>query len=61
VADTPELAAANRRLTEENERLRRELGYVFDPRGKLAAGVEGDPERLRQIARARRNKGGRVG
>ena len=36
-----------------------EADYVFDLKRKLEAAVEGDPERLRAITRARRNKGTR--
>jgi hypothetical protein len=57
MAEKRHRAAADRRLAEENQRLRAERDYVFDPKRKLEAGVEGDPERLRAIARARRNKG----
>ena len=56
VADTPELAAANRRPIEQNEPRRHEADYAFDLKRKLEAAVEGDPKRLRAIARARRNK-----
>lgn len=56
MADTPELAAANRRPIEQNEPRRHEADYAFDLKRKLEAAVEGDPKRLRAIARARRNK-----
>jgi hypothetical protein len=48
-------AGADRRLVEQNAGARR-ADYAFDPRRRLEAAVEGDPVRLRAIARARWNK-----
>jgi hypothetical protein len=39
-----------------NEPPRSEADFRFAVKRKLEAAVEGDPERLRAIARARRNK-----
>ena len=61
MADTPELTAANRRPAEQNEPPRREADFRFDLKRRLEAAVEGDPKRLRAVARARRNKGDRSG
>jgi hypothetical protein len=36
----------------------RHAGYAFELKRRLEAAVEGDPERLRAVARARRNKRG---
>jgi hypothetical protein len=55
VAEKSRPASADPRLTDQNASARH-AGYAFDLKRELEAAVEGDPERLRAIARARRNK-----
>jgi hypothetical protein len=55
VAEKRGVAAADPRLLEQNASARH-AGYAFDLKRRLEAAVEGDPERLRAMARARRNK-----
>ena len=49
--------AADPRLTEQDTSARH-ADYAFKLKRRLEAAVEGDPERLRAVARARRNKRG---
>jgi hypothetical protein len=55
VAENRRPAAADPRLIEQNASARH-AGYAFYIKRKLEAAVEGDPERLRAIARARGTK-----
>lgn len=59
MAEKGNQGAANRQPIAPNESRRSEADVRFDLKRRLEAAVEGDPERLRAIARARRNKSGR--